>query len=133
VVRPKAEETFTMVLFDGFAGLVFIGLWVFCIIDVLTTPANRCRNLPKGLWLGIVLVLPDIGSIAWLIAGHTWDGVAGQRVGPVPSGRGNKPVAGNPDDDEEFLSSLRARAEEQRRRARDAQTRPDDDSGPTAG
>jgi hypothetical protein len=121
-----------MVLFDGFAGLVFIGLWIFCIVDVLTTPVSRCRNLPKGIWLLIVLLLADIGSIAWLVAGHTWDGAAGQRVGAVPKVRGNRPVATNPDDDEEFLSSLKARAEEQRRRARDAQARPDDDSGPTA-
>jgi hypothetical protein len=35
----------------------------------------------------------------------------------------------NPDDDEEFLASLRARAEEQRRRAREAQQRGEDTEG----
>ncbi|MDP9093090.1 MAG: PLDc N-terminal domain-containing protein [Actinomycetota bacterium] len=118
-----------MVLFDGFAGLMFIGLWIFCIVDVLTTPASRCRTLPKGIWLLVVLLLVDLGSIAWLVAGHTWDGAAGQRVGRIPNARANRPVASNPDDDEEFLSTLRARAEEQRRQARDTQPRPDDDSG----
>jgi hypothetical protein len=33
----------------------------------------------------------------------------------------------NPDDDEEFLATLRARADEQRRRAREAQPSPEDE------
>jgi hypothetical protein len=119
-----------MVLFDGVAGLIFVGLWIFCIIDVITTPESRCRNLPKIAWLMIVILLVDVGSIAWLIAGHTWDGQPQQRLGDprAREPRGAKRVPSNPDDDPEFLAGLRARAEEQRRRAREAQ-RPDDDAG----
>jgi hypothetical protein len=29
-----------------------------------------CRNLPKGIWLILVLILPDIGSLAWLLLGR---------------------------------------------------------------
>jgi hypothetical protein len=110
-----------MVLFDGALGLVFIGVWIFCIIDVITTPTGQCRNLPKLAWLAIVILLVDIGSIAWLIAGRSWSGAAGRTVAGTPARTGARKVAANPDDDEEFLASLRSRAEEQRRRAREAQ------------
>lgn len=119
-----------MVLFDGVAGLIFVGLWIFCIIDVITTPEGRARNLPKIAWLLIVILLVDVGSIAWLVAGHTWDGgragVAqrSQRPQRVPNRPAANHVPTNPDDDEEFLASLRDRAEEQRRKA---QENPKDD------
>jgi hypothetical protein len=117
-----------MPLFDGVLGLFFLGLWIFCIIDVITTPETQCRNLPKIAWLLIVILLMDIGSIAWLVAGRAWNGEARvpltktpARPGGAHPGRRGGSGAGNPDDDEEFLASLRTRAEEQRRRAREAQ------------
>lgn len=122
-----------MVLFDGGFGLLFLGLWIFCVIDVITTPEHECRNLPKLAWVFIVILLIDIGSIAWLVAGRNWNRQAadlpykGNRGYPPPSGgRGYQPAAAapsrpaSPDDDEQFLAGLRARAEEQRRRAREA-------------
>jgi hypothetical protein len=130
-----------MLFADGALGLLLFGLWIFCIIDVITTPEGDCRNLPKVVWLLIVLLLPDIGAIVWLVAGRNWNrgpadlpykGNRGNRVDRAtrddwrrdsrPLGRPGRPggtVA--PDDDEEFLAGLRARAEEQRRRAREAQ------------
>jgi hypothetical protein len=110
-----------MVLFDGGFGLVPLGLWLFRIIDVITTDQARIRNLPKLTWLLIVIILPDIGSIAWLLAGHTWDA-----KGPAPTrlqqkfpeyDRPGRQLATNPDDDEAFLRQVRERAEQQRRRA----------------
>lgn len=109
-----------MVLFDGAFGLLFIGLWIFCIIDVLTTPAQQCRNLPKIVWLLIVVLLMDIGSIAWLVAGRKWATTPGSPQRRPAPGPGPARVA-SPDDDEEFLASLRARTEEQRRRGREQQ------------
>jgi hypothetical protein len=108
-----------MVFFDGVLGLVMLGLWIFCIIDVITTPPDRTRNLPKLAWLLLVVLLVDIGSIAWLIAGRNWTAQDGLPVGARRTGRA-KPA--NPDDDEEFLAALRERAEEQRRRAREQGT-----------
>jgi hypothetical protein len=126
-----------MLFFDGFLGLVLLGLWIFCLIDVITTPEEHCRNLPKVAWVLIVLLFFDVGSIVWLIAGRDWNRRAadlpykGNRAsggvgGPAPRGPRR---ASNPDDDEEFQAQLRARVEEQRRRARDAQQ--DEDRPPT--
>jgi hypothetical protein len=127
-----------MLLFRGVFGLLFVFVWIFCIIDVITTPKEQIRNLPKLVWVFIVILLPDVGSIVWLIAGRNWNKAAARTAGtaqprtspgtwPRATPRASR-RASNPDDDEEFLASLRARAEEQRRRAREAQQpdKPDD-------
>ena len=59
-----------MIAFDGVVGLALLALWIYCIFDVITTDEALIRNLPKLLWLMLVLFLPDIGSIAWLVAGR---------------------------------------------------------------
>jgi Phospholipase_D-nuclease N-terminal len=110
-------------LFDG-AGLLILALWVFCIIDVITTDESLCRNLPKSAWLIIVLLLPDLGSIVWLVAGRPRvtrppGGLPYRGTGRYPEyDRPGRAVAAGPDDDEAFLRGLRERAEEQRRKAR---------------
>jgi hypothetical protein len=122
-----------MLLFDGVAGLLLLGLWIFCLIDVITTPEGECRNLPKIVWLLIVLFLFDVGSIVWLIAGRNWNRTPGNLASRTGLTRPSAPAARratNPDDDEEFQAQLRARVEEQRRRARE--TQPDDDAPPPA-
>jgi hypothetical protein len=126
-----------MLLFDGALALLAFALWVFCIIDVITTPEDQCRNLPKFVWLLLVIVLVDVGSIAWLVAGRPWESRPADL--PYKGNRGNRGRSGtplrfngtNPDDDEEFLKGLRARAEEQRRRAREAAPR--DEEPPATG
>lgn len=126
-----------MLFFDGALSLLALGVWIFCIIDVITTPEGEARNLPKMAWLFIVIILVDIGSIAWLIAGRDWNKQPAQRLGrdgnrqfaPRLGRPGTTRGPTNPDDDEEFLAGLQARAEEQRRRARDTQP----DEGPKDG
>ncbi len=109
-----------MLFLDG--GVLLFALWVFCVIDVIVVDEYRVRNLPKTAWVLIVLLLPDIGSIAWLVAGRTWDSRsrATSRVArEFPEyDRPGRQAATNPEDDEAFLRQLRARAEEQRERAR---------------
>ncbi len=112
-----------MALFDGVGGLVFLAVWIFCFIDVLTTPEAACRNLPKLAWIFIVLLLPLVGSIAWLVAGRAWDRttIAAPRA-TARAGQARR-VPSNPDDDDEFLAGLKLRADEQRRRAREQSDR----------
>jgi hypothetical protein len=125
-----------MLYFDGLGGLILLGLWVFCFIDVLMTPEYAVRNLPKLAWVFIVLLFSLIGSIAWLVAGRPWDRASA--AAPKAAGaarrypeydRPGRYVPTNPDDDEEFLAGLRKRAEEQRRRARE-QSRDNDQNRP---
>jgi hypothetical protein len=114
-----------MLFFGGGFGLVVIAMWIFCVIDVITTRPEHCRNLPKLAWVFIVILLLDVGALLWLVAGRRWDrtrvaspGSGGSSFGPMPTAPGRRSTATNPDDDEEFLAGLRARADEQRRRAR---------------
>jgi hypothetical protein len=109
----------------GFVTLFLLGLWIFCLLDVITTDEALCRHLPKILWVLVVLFLPTIGSLLWLIAGRP--SVQGNTGGlPYKGNTGRFPeyerpgrfAATNPDDDEEFLRRCRERAEEQRRIAR---------------
>jgi phospholipase D-like protein len=111
-----------VLFFDGFVGLVMLGLWLFCLLDVITTDEAQVRNLPKMAWVVIVIFLFEIGAAAWLIAGRPrgqgrsmpYKGNTGV---PHEYDRPGRAVANNPDDDAEFLLQLRARAEEQRRKA----------------
>jgi len=110
-----------MLFFDGAFGLALLAVWLFCIIDVITTPDAQIRNLPKLAWLFIVIVLADLGSIAWLVAGRNWSGNnslshKSNRASDFPEyERPGRFVPSNPDDDEAFLRQLRERAEQQRR------------------
>ncbi|MDQ1454886.1 MAG: hypothetical protein QOH28_506 [Actinomycetota bacterium] len=55
---------------EGLAFLALFAFWVWAILDVIATDSGLCRNLPKGVWLILVLLLPDIGSLAWLLLGR---------------------------------------------------------------
>jgi hypothetical protein len=107
-----------MLFFDGALALVFVALWLFCLLDVITAPEDGVRNLPKIAWVFIVILLLELGAIAWLVAGRPRAGARDVRraTGRTPSRTAAQTMS--PDDDDEFLAGLRARAEEQRRRAR---------------
>jgi hypothetical protein len=115
----------------GVVSLALLALWVFCIFDVIATDDVLVRNLPKGLWLLIVIFLPDIGSLAWLLLGRPM--YAGWRPGDTtrrtpkriigPEDRLDFPTSRPkplPSSDEDRLAAweeqLRRREEELRRR-----------------
>jgi hypothetical protein len=106
----------------GVLALVEVVLLVYCVLNVITTPEGEVRNLPKLLWLLLVVVLPLVGGIAWLIAGRPQGPPRslprrGDEGTPSAQRRREPPAVLRPDDDEAFLRSLRERAEQQRRRA----------------
>lgn len=100
-----------MLLFDGFLGVVAFGLWVFSIIDVVTTRRDAVRNLPKLVWLALVILFAAIGAVAWLVFGHPW----GREKVLIGAARKRTTRSSSPDDDEDFLASLDAQVQEQRR------------------
>jgi hypothetical protein len=67
----------------------------------------------------IVLILPDIGSISWLVAGRERNlGRATASSRPSAFAEYDRPgraTAASPEDDEAFLRRLRDRADQQRR------------------
>lgn len=50
--------------------LIELALLVYCLIDAIQSPEGEIRNLPKFGWIILIVILPLVGSIAWLVAGR---------------------------------------------------------------
>jgi len=103
------------------AGALVVGLTIYALLDAVRTPAREERTLPKWLWVLVTLLFPVVGPIMWLILGRPKEQLAAQPVagGPRP-GFGQRrntpaPSVSSPDDDEEYLRWLKAKAERERR------------------
>ena len=86
----------------GLFGIVAIGLWIYCILDVISSEESLVRNLPKTMWLMVVIFVPTVGSIAWLAVGRPlYAGFApgDTRRRPRPA----RPIARGPEDDVGFI------------------------------
>ena len=46
-------------------GLILFVVWLFAVLDVISTDEMLMRNLPKLVWLFIVVLFPTVGAIAW--------------------------------------------------------------------
>jgi hypothetical protein len=83
--------------------LLTIALTIYAVVDCIQSDDAQVRNLPKLLWVLLILVFPLVGSAAWFIAGRPPRSEPGRgRQGPgrrPPSPRG-------PDDDPDFLRRL---------------------------
>lgn len=118
-----------MLYFGGLFGVLVLGLTIFAVVDVITTDEGSARNLPKMMWLLLVLLFPLVGSVAWLVAGRPVVGSGRARFGAHERGapafpeydRPGRFAATGADDDQEFLRRCRERAEEQRRKGRENQ------------
>ena len=55
---------------EGVIGFVLFALWIWALIDCISTDSELVRNLPKGVWLIIVILLFDLGAILWLLLGR---------------------------------------------------------------
>ncbi|WP_436493104.1 PLDc N-terminal domain-containing protein [Actinokineospora sp. HUAS TT18] len=115
-----------MFYLGGVTGFAILALWIFCVVDVITTPELSCRNLPKMGWVLLVLLFPLVGSIAWLVAGRPQQAGRTYSAYERPSprfpeyDRPGRFAAGDSASDEEFLRRCRERAEEQRRKGRES-------------
>jgi phospholipase D-like protein len=82
--------------------LIALGVWLFCLFDVLTTDEADVRHLPKFGWFLIVLLGFWLGVALWLLFGRP-------RPAAAPTWADSpydpEPVLG-PDDDPDFLRNL---------------------------
>ena len=89
--------------------LLVLALWIYAFIDCLNTPEEEVRHLPKVVWVIIILLFGEVlvGPVAWLVAGRNRRGPAG---GSTPSEwhRNHRTQYVAPDDNPEFLNSLKA-------------------------
>lgn len=93
----------------GLPILIELGLLIYCLIDAAQTPSHQVRNLPKALWIVLIVLIPLVGGISWLLAGRPLETPDTWRIGNgFPEGdrpRSARSIA--PDDDPEFLARLR--------------------------
>ncbi|MEV8637676.1 PLDc N-terminal domain-containing protein [Streptosporangium sp. NPDC051023] len=89
-------------------GLAILAFWLYCLFDAITTPDEETRNLPKLLWVIIVLLLPIAGGVFWLLLGRP---SASGTPGTLPPGerRARREAPKGPEDDPDFLKDLERR------------------------
>jgi hypothetical protein len=54
----------------GLFGIVLLAFWIWALVDCIASDAKAVRNLPKAMWIVLVLLLPDLGSFLWLLLGR---------------------------------------------------------------
>uniref|UniRef100_A0AAU2JR33 PLD nuclease N-terminal domain-containing protein n=1 Tax=Streptomyces sp. NBC_00049 TaxID=2903617 RepID=A0AAU2JR33_9ACTN len=96
--------------------LLIIALTIYAFIDCLNTPEEEVKHLPKVIWVIIILLFSIVGPVVWLFAGKKRSAVGGG--GGFGGGRARRTQWVAPDDNPEFLKSLR-----------DEQEKKDDEQG----
>ncbi len=76
----------------GPLGIIMIGFWIYCVIDVLVSDAARVRTLPKWIWLVVVVVLFVLGGVLWWLLGRPPKAFTGGHPGDTPSPPRSRPV-----------------------------------------
>jgi hypothetical protein len=71
-----------MFFFGGVFGIAILVFWIWAIFDVITSDAERCRNLPKVAWVLIVILLGALGALVWIFGGRPARAAAGPEDGP---------------------------------------------------
>jgi Phospholipase_D-nuclease N-terminal len=88
-----------------------LALLSYCLIDALQTPDTEVRNLPKVVWILLILFIPVIGGIGWLVAGRPALGWARQVAWPSTRTAGfpeyERPSVRGPEDDPSFLREMK--------------------------
>ncbi|MEH3033399.1 MAG: PLD nuclease N-terminal domain-containing protein [Aeromicrobium erythreum] len=86
--------------------MVAVVLLVYAFFDLVATPRDRVRLLPKLLWFPVIVLLPFVGPLLWILSG-----LGARPEPPRPPGGsygypGGRPPAKGPDDDPDFLRGL---------------------------
>lgn len=90
--------------------------WIYAVVEVITTDDVLVRNMPKVVWVFVVLFFPVIGTLMWFLLGRpTTAAIRLPQPPRRPRGRPPRPPVRGPEDSEDFLR----RIEEERRRRED--------------
>ena len=107
--------------------LVAVGVMIYALIEAISTPSDRVRIMPKGVWIVVIVLIPLVGGVLWLLFGNQNSYLASTVQGFKQTSGPARPAS--PDDDEEFLRSLdiqraqQKKAEELRKREEDLRRR----------
>ena len=77
--------------------LAWFALLIFALLDIDRSPPEHVRTMGWALWVVVVVVVPIVGSLAWIVAGRP-----NQARGDRAPGQGRdqlgaaKPVVGQP-------------------------------------
>lgn len=110
--------------------IVSLGVMIYALIEAFSTPSDRTRIMPKGIWIVAIILIPLVGGVLWLLFGNENAYLASTVQGFKKTTGPSRPA--NPDDDEEFLRSLdiqraqKRRAEELDKRERELRRREQD-------
>jgi hypothetical protein len=95
---------------------VIMGVWIYCLIDILTSRREEVRNLPKWGWFLLAFLILPLGVPLWFLFGRPprtaearerWSsGEAGSRVSRPHVPRRARPPAPESVEDE---ATIRAR------------------------
>jgi hypothetical protein len=84
---------------------------IFCIIDCIQSDEREVRNLPKIVWILLILIAPIVGPAAWFLAGRP----RAEQPAPGPQRPASPRRPSAPDDDPTFLAGLDRTNVERRR------------------
>lgn len=82
-------------------GIALVVFTIYAIVDCALRERDRIRGLARGWWLLIILLIPLIGGVLWFVIGRGRAGSAWRSVAP--------------DDDPDFLGSLKRDAAQEER------------------
>ncbi|MEU3914413.1 MULTISPECIES: PLD nuclease N-terminal domain-containing protein [unclassified Streptomyces] len=98
--------------------LLILALTIYAFIDCLNTPEEEVKSLPKGVWVLIILLFSIVGPVVWLLAGKKRT-AAGGAGGFGGGGRARRTQWVAPDDNPEFLRSLRKDEDDEKDKGKD--------------
>lgn len=87
-------------------GLALLAFWLYSLFDLITTPEEEVRNVPKTLWLLIVVLVPFAGGLFWMLLGRPQSARTAERAPRRRPDAAPAPIPKGPDDDPEFLREL---------------------------
>lgn len=56
--------------FGGILFVAMLAIWLYCLLDAITSDETQVRSLPKVLWVLILLFTFEVGVVLWLLLGR---------------------------------------------------------------